>query len=577
MNKFLATISFWAWCLGIMAIPARRTPFTVWQSDSTALTVTLVGDESFHFMATLDGTPVVEDGEGFYRLAPELKEAMASKWKERRARRNAHRLKKAERLAKERKEFGFPTQYVGEKRGIVILINYLDKAMKSTSTQEAWNDQFNQKGYNKNEHIGSVRDYFYDQSYGKFDIEFDVVGPVTVSKECKYYGENDEEDNDKHPCELVIEACQLADAEGVNFADYDWDGDGMVDMVFCIYAGYGENVGAASYTIWPHEWVLSGGEESGDGTGALTLDGVTIDTYAVSCELSGIKGSRMDGIGTACHEFSHCLGLPDMYDISYSGGFGMGCWDLLDAGAFNGPNSNGTVPAGFTAYERWFAGWLNFKELNEACTVTDMPTLQESPVAYLIRNDNYEDEYFILENRQNTGWFQYTGSSKTIHGMLAYHVDYNATAWRENEVNAIKDHQRMSIIPAGKDYGTFNSTYQQYTPSDSQLATQVFPGTKNVTDLTNTSHEDWNGRLFHKNTDGTNYMNKPITNITETDGLISFDFMGGGANAIHSVATTTEAEATYFTISGTKVEAPTQQGIYLKKENGTTRKVYIYK
>lgn len=526
--KFLFLIVL-ALCLGLSAsaIPAKRVPFTVMQRDGVVLTVTLVGDESFHYIATLDGIPVVEDGEGFYRLAPELKGEMAAKWKSRMTKRYAARRAKAMSRVEARRAFGHSTSYVGEKRGLVILVNFKDLAMQSEYDQAKWNRQFNQKGYTESGHIGSVRDYFYDQSYGKFDIDFDVVGPVTVSKEYSHYGQNDSEGNDKYPCEMVIEACRAADKEGVNFANYDWDGDGEVDMVFCVYAGYGESAGAPAKTIWPHEWELSSGVAYGDGTGVLTLDGVKIDTYAVSCELTGASGSTMDGIGTACHEFSHCLGLPDMYDTSYSGGFGMGAWDLLDAGAYNGPSMNGEVPAGFTAYERWFAGWLDFQVLSEPCTVTDMPALQDTAFACIFYNDNNPNEGFILENRQNKGWFRYVSYYTTMHGMLAYHVDYNASAWEKNEVNKDAKHQRMSIIPAGKDYGTYYSAHGQYSPTKAEYASQLFPGSMGVTELTNTSHVDYNGKLFNKNTDGTFYMNKPITEITESDGLISFKFMNG--------------------------------------------------
>ena len=576
MNRLLTTLLTALCWLSTFAIPARRTPFTVWQSDSTALTVTMIGDETFHFLATLDGTPVVEDGEGFFRLAPELKEEMSAKWTQKLAKRNATRLAKARGKAEAmRKEFGKPTTYVGKARGLVLLVNFANQAMKSANTQTAWNNQFNQQGYDKNHCSGSVHDYFYDQSYGKFDIEFDVVGPLTLSKEYAYYGKYDDEGDDTHPCEMVIEACKLANQEDIDFTQYDWDKDGEVDMVYVVYAGTGEHASGETNRIWPHEWELSSGALYGDGTGVLTLDGVKIDNYAVSCELRGSKGSTMDGIGTACHEFSHGLGLPDTYDTSYSGGFGMNAWDVLDAGSYNGATGYGETPAGFTAYERNFVGWLNYTELTEPCDVVDMPALQDTAVAYIVRNSNHWNEYFILENRQNRGWFQYAGDSQEAHGMLIYHVDYDLYAWQNNEVNSEAKHQRMSIIPAGKTYGRYYSSSGQYSPSASQLNTQLFPGTKNVTELTNTSHEDYNAKLFHVNKDGSYYMNKPITDITEENGLISFKFMGGGTNAVTGINLDNEDKTEYFTLSGTKVAEPKQRGIYLMRQNGVARKIFI--
>ncbi len=221
--------------------------------------------------------------------------------------------------------------YIGEKRGLVILVNFADLAMVSETAQADFDAQFNEEGYSKSGHVGSVSDYFYEQSYEQFRLRFDVVGPITVSQDMAYYGGNDG-GSDQAVCTLVIEACKMVD-ELVDFSDYDWDGDNEVDQVFLIYAGYGENfTGVSEDAIWPHEWDLSSGKSYGDGTGALTLDGVKIDTYAMSCELYGKSGDQMDGIGMACHEFAHCLGYPDFYDTSYKGGWGMQAGDLMDSG-----------------------------------------------------------------------------------------------------------------------------------------------------------------------------------------------------------------------------------------------------
>ena len=275
---------------------------------------------------------------------------------------------------------------------------------------------------------------------------------------------------------------------------------------------------------------MSEAQNYNDGNGAIKLGGCTIDTYAVSSELCGTSGSTMDGIGTACHEFSHCLGFYDHYDTSYDGGFGMNCWDLMDAGCYCGENVNGECPSGFTAYERWVAGWLEFTELKEPATITDMPSLQDSPTAYIIYNEGNENECFILENRQNSGWFKYFAYYTTCHGMLVTHVDFDQEVWDYNEINNDAKHQRMSIIPANNNYGTLTGATgeKSYNVTETQARGHLFPGYKKVTELTNTSHQSKGGKLFNKNTDGTYYMNKPITEITESaDGLISFNFMGG--------------------------------------------------
>ena len=398
--------------------------------------------------------------------------------------------------------------------------------MKSVNTRDKFDKKFNQKGYNEDDHEGSVHDYFYDQSYGQFDLTFDVFGPIKVSQNYAYYGENDKNSNDKYVGILAAEACRLANQNyDINWADYDWDGDKEVDQVFIIYAGYGEHAGASKNAIWPHESSLTLAKRSGDGEGAIRLGGQIIDTYAMSCELRGTSGSKMDGIGAACHEFTHCLGLPDFYDVKYTGGFGMQHWDIMASGNNNGPMGHGEIPAGFTAYERWFAGWLNLIELDESTTITDMPCLNDEPVAYIIYNEGNHNEYFILENRQPTGWHQYVNYYTGMHGLLVTHVDYYRDIWVTNTVNSVKKHQRMSIIPAGNNYGTF--TGSTYSVTADQYRSHLFPGNRYVTELTNESHASCGGELFNRNIGGTKYMNKPITDIRESNGLISFQFMGG--------------------------------------------------
>lgn len=516
MKKILILAILVLTLTSLSAIPAKRTAITLTQGDGSVVQVRLVGDEHFHYYQTEEGLPVEFDEQQMLRpisyeslrVRQEIasqRRAMIQKAREERLMANsprfAHKTSGQQRIG----EFG---NMIGEKKGLILLVNYTDKAMYSTHNQAAFNDMFNLQGYSQGGHQGSVADFFREQSYGLFNLQFDVVGPLTLSHNLNYYGQNSMGNNDAHPGEMVIEALTMADSL-VNYADYDWDGDGEVEQVFVVYAGYGEAQGAASNTIWPHEWNLSSAAYYGDGTGAQYLDGVTIDTYACSCELQGSWGSTLNGIGTACHEFSHCLGYPDLYDTDYSGAFGMGDWDLMDAGSYNGPSS-GEVPCGFSSYERWMAGWLEPIEINEAGYVTDMPSVADTAVAYILYNERVPNEYYLLENRQSSDkWFQYCGG----HGMLVIHVDYDANVWANNSVNDSPSHQRMTIIPADN------------TQSSYSLSGDPFPGTSNKTELTNTSTPA--AKLYNTNLDGSRFMNKPITEIVEVNGKISFTAMGG--------------------------------------------------
>lgn len=546
---FIFTFSY----LLTLAVPARPVPVEISQEDGTRLSLFIHGDESFHFYTTDDNIPLIqESGTNFYYALRKENSLANSKIL---AHNVGFRTPAEERfilenkdaclslitetavLAKERHEMhtasfqnntrsiGERRNHAGNKKGLVILVNFADKEMTVDNPANAFNKLFNEPGYSQNNHVGSVHDYFYDQSYGNFNLTFDVVGPVTVSHEMAYYGKNDPiTGSDSNPREMIAEACRLAD-EFVDFKDYDWDGDGEVDQVFVIYAGYGESNGAPANTIWPHESVLYGVEENN-----FRLDGTRIYTYACSSELADNSGSTISGIGTPCHEFSHCLGIPDFYDVNYNGGFGMSAFDLMDSGSHNGPEMNGEIPCGYSAYERWFAGWLDFSELSEIERISDMPSLQDSPVAYKIVNDNHPDEYFILENRQPSRWYSYLRDYNASGGLLIYHVDYSASNWTSNKVNTNKNHQRMSVVPADGSYGRLyeSSSRKRYIPSAEEFHGDFFPGLKNVMDFNNSSHINTGGTLFNQNIDGSYSLNKPLSNIKESeDGLISFDFMGG--------------------------------------------------
>lgn len=562
-----------------LAIPANSVPIIFRQPDGSFLTLILKGDEHFHCYVTVDNVPVIEsEGSYYYATIDEsgnisstnilahnssqrcneeiqfcnnLKEKfwflVHKDWQSLIECANERRKSK-----RDSQKEGADGTFRGNKKGLVILVEFANLDMTTDNAQEVFNNQFNQTGYSENGHIGSVHDYFYDQSYGTFILTFDVIGPLRVSRNYGYYGANNGRGSDKYPGTMISEACNLAD-QFVDFAEYDWNHDGEVDQIYVIYAGHGESSsGTPSNTIWPHEYNLTACQKSGDGNGPLTLDGVTIDTYACSCELRGAYGNEINGIGTACHEFSHCLGFPDLYDTGYNGGFGMNCWDLMDSGSYCGPDGCGEVPCGYSAYEREVAGWLKPIELTAPTVIENMACIADEPVAYRICNDHNRDEYFLLENRQNKGWFTYAKNYQSAHGMLITHVDYNATAWAINKVNTNKTHQRMSIVPADNSYGT---TYKSddgqvyFITSEQDLAGDLFPGCKGITEFTNTSHLQTGGLLFNVNTDGSYYLNKPVENIREENGMISFYFMGGMYIESPNIQTIADIGTSAFSVS----------------------------
>jgi M6 family metalloprotease-like protein len=550
------------------AVPARPNMFrTLKLSDGTTVKARLVGDEFGHYWLTDDGRAFRKTKSGFMPIDTKQ---VGEKAKKRRAAANRHRMKRQAQKVRPQlmaaPRAGQIGNYVGDKKGLIILVEYKDNyKFQPENNQALYNRIANEEGFSEGDFVGSVYDYFLAQSEGLFKLKFDVVGPYTLAHERAYYGGNaDTKDaEDLRPAEMVAEACQLADAD-VNFKDYDWDGDGEVDQVYVLYAGNGEANYGDYDAVWPHEFSLSYAKENGDGDGSLTLDGVTIDTYACSNELQpasidrygNVTAWKIDGIGTICHEFSHCLGYPDFYDIKEQNS-GMGYWDLMDIGSYNGKSY---CPASYTSYERWVAGWKEPIELTEDTEITGMKALQKGGDTYVIYNDGNRNEYFLLENRQRVGWDDQVPGE----GLLILHVDYDEYAWWNNEVNDTKNHERMTWIAADNDKAyerKYGKNYYDYY----DMASDPYPyGKNNSFSNTSTPAAD----VFNKNTDGSKKLNKSVTEITQnSDGTVSFKFQATAEiSPIKKMAISSGVSSHgIFDLQGRKVSenAPLQRGIYI--------------
>ncbi len=493
--------------LSAMAVPAKPGVWrTISLTDGTQVKVQLVGDEFMHYYQSADGTRYLYDAaSATYQVYSD------SQFSNSRRKAVARRAKADNRRAVRRKA-NVTNIFQGTKKGLIILAQFTDSKFQSGHDRALYNKIANAENYTDNGFKGSVKDYFKAQSAGQFELDFDVVGICQLKNPCSYYGGNDSYGNDLRAGEMVAEACQWAATQGVDFSKYDWDGDGEVDQVFVLYAGKGEADGGAESTIWPHEFALS----TSDYGKSLSFNGVTVDTYACSAELN--DRDQLDGIGTFCHEFSHCMGFPDLYDTGYSGWFGMGDYDLMSAGNYNGDSK---CPAGYSAYEKHECGWLTYQDvthIEEDLHVAGLKAVSDGGSAYVVKNKAHEDEYYIIENRQNTGWDAYLPSK----GVMITHVDYDANIWLYNKPNAqdkyydendnvyYNDHQRLTIFRAGR------------SVSDDGVTSDLYPyNTQNSL----TAESNPAATLYNKNSDGTKYMHIDITDISvASDGTASLTF-----------------------------------------------------
>ncbi|MCH5174752.1 MAG: M6 family metalloprotease domain-containing protein [Prevotellaceae bacterium] len=385
---------------------------------------------------------------------------------------------------------------------------------------------------------GAIKEYFRDQSGGKFTPEFVVIGPVTLDKECAFYGKNNGSAKDVNISYFYKEAIERAQKIITDWSAFDNDGNGSIDMAFFIYAGEGENGHGSDDTIWPKEQTMGG-----------TINGVKYGCYACCNET---MGGKTDGIGVFVHELSHALGLPDFYDTRYIA-YGMDYWDIMDSGCYC---NNAFTPCNYTAYERDFMGWSKLVTLNpDEPQVLTLNPLSDNGIGYKIVNPMNEDEFYVIENRQPLTWDLYVGNGTErtkMHGLMVTHVDYQHSSWTSNTVNTNATHQRMTIIPADGDLYSYMDVENQEQYNQYMLSTigDLFPGAKNVTELSGEQ-----AYVYTSIDEATPHqMNQAITDITENDDMtITLRYMGGPSSVTSSLFANREENVPVYGISGVLV------------------------
>ena len=397
-------------------------------------------------------------------------------------------------------------------RILVIAANFSDVALISTIADI--DSMFNGQNWTKDGATGSIRQYFYDQSMGQYNPQFDVVGPITLSNSYAYYGANVGNNTSSKAGYMVTEACTLVNDQ-VDFTQYDSDNDGCIDLVFVFYAGYGENDYPDWMTqtqidnlLWPQYWDA---ESAGYGSNQHIFDGKRVKAMEYSNELDGRSSTETNpktaGIGVACHEFCHALGLPDLYTTNGATHKTLSSWDIMCLGLYN---NNIHTPAGLSAYERFFLGWLTPTLIVDSANLT-LGNLATTNTAYLISETDEHNmnglspdpaSFYLLENRQKNGWDSYLPAS----GMLLTHINYSASKWTSNTVNNTENAQGVDLIEADGETPKSNTYYGYYGK-----AGDAFP---------------------HGATSYSGITDHELTDIAMADGIISFAYRGGIVDTI---------------------------------------------
>ena len=427
----------------------------------------------------------------------------------------------------------------------VILVEFSDRQFSMENPCAFYDRIFNEMGHNLGNGPGCVADYFREQSGGLLNMKFDVVGPIRLESSCKGGSQN-------YGTNLFRNAALKADSL-LNYAEYDWDGRGSVTQVVFVYAGYGGNESSSKSTgcIWPNTSSFS----------YFIADGTSVRHYTASAELW--SSEQLCGIGTICHEFSHCLGLPDIYPTAGSEFSVLDEWDLMDGGNYS---DKGWCPPNYTVHEKELLGWFSAKELYVTQSISGLSPLSMGGDAFRITNDGEPDEYYLLENRQQKGWDSFIPG----HGLTIIHVDFKKSVWADNTVNRSPQRHRLDFFHAcGHGYTYYETLFGHDNYKDGRnqnLNGSAYPyvsDTLVVNELTDTS-VPVAATLFNPNTQGTKFMGKPIMNIQESaDGLISFNFYENIEAGIRFVPDNRISPQRIYNLHGQRLHTPPQHGLYI--------------
>lgn len=569
-------------------------PAKVVQADGTVLTIIGRGDEHDHYFTTTDGVLLFHRGNDFFiaridamgnllpttQLAHEksLRKAQEQQLVSQQKRHLFYnRLRKNPRHVPTVNEYNgdYPAlPSTGSPRILVILAEFADVKFIDSDPIPVFDQYFNYDTIDRElgngtarRNFGSVGKYYRDMSFGQFNPQFEVMAKVTLDENLHYYGQDGNERVDTlFRNRFIPDVCQKAYEQGVDFSNYDNDGDGIVDLVYIIYAGYAQSwTGNSTDCIWPK----TGTYECGP------FNGKTVNLYSANSELNAYPGAfnnevRINGVGLACHEFGHCLGLPDIYastnEARHACNHSMEYWDIMDLGEYV---QNGYYPSEFNPWEREVLGWMTMETLETSGNYV-LPRLSaDSRKAYRIVNDNDPtgNEYLILQNIQDTLW----NRRQQGHGMLVMHVDFQPEVFAiySNAVNNEVGHSRFTFIPADGEYISQHAVDEVNITSDMFRASHwgdPFPGDADVHEIL--GFDMYTGRL-----------NKQLLNITETaDGDIEFYYLSPPVpTAILQAETTEEDERGIYSANGILHNRNGQlpKGIYCIPQRGTYRKVLI--
>ncbi|HVH34296.1 MAG TPA: M6 family metalloprotease domain-containing protein [Tahibacter sp.] len=304
----------------------------------------------------------------------------------------------------------------GQVRVIVVLAQFSDKPLGQTA--QHFNDLFFSTGVLPH---GSVREYYREVTGNLVDIVGEVVGPYQLPQTLAWYANGNYgigKPSGTARANIMARDAAVAANPHVNFGPYDNDGNGYVDAFIVVHAGGGGEQTGNAGDIWSHKWTLPT---------AYSADGKQIFAY-----LTIPEDAR---IGVCAHELGHLLfGFPDLYDTDYTSE-GVGNWCLMGGGSWNG---GGDIPAHPSAWCKINQGWATVTNVTTGGTVSLTDVKASRNVHRLWKDGTGGSEYFLLENRQRSGF----DAQLPADGLLIWHIDESQSG------NTDENHYKVGLVQA---------------------------------------------------------------------------------------------------------------------------------
>ena len=496
----LLVVGWWLFTASLEAAPALRGLFKVKQADGTMLSVEQFGDEWHHWTATADGVIVLSTDKGYCvaQIDEQGQLSATDVLAHEPALRNSTEQAAISHQAARRSLFheqGWQTAashraatigddgylpHSGSPRVLTILAAFQDIGFTVNDPVEAFNQYLNgdvqeDLGNYNQLNVASVRQYFETSSNHQFAPQFDIVGPVTLPHNVRYYGGSTKNGSDEKFGDFCRDAISQARELVDDWSVYDNDSDGRVELVCVIYAGLGQNQGGADSTIWAKASRQN-----------IEVDS-TLRITRLNCCSELFHPQRPDyinGTGVFIHEFSHCMGLPDLYATNkeaYVDNQGMETWSIMDYGLYN---NYGFAPSAYTAWEQEVMGWTEIEDISSmlsdgGCQLDEILPLIEDGKAYKLVNSDDKDDYIVMENIQKRGLNKYALG----HGLLVYHVAYPYADVRMDDApNNTPGRPAVAVVPAS---GRLVNSIVGIASKErtENMATAIFPGSQEVTSL----------------------------------------------------------------------------------------------